>query len=931
VLSVPAALCGKPIACPHPGCGKPLTVRPPAAPPQSLTPERPPLVAAQPAPRAKAAAAPHAGSGWRPWLIVAGVGGVGCLFLVIVLVVGAVAFLGFSTSKETPTPVATTSDPVAADAPAPEPAVPNPAVPNPAAPGDRARPNPRPDAEQPPVIEPVRADLELPPVGPTRAAAGDQVAQEFKAARAACADARKKARAEIRVQLTARKAQIDKNDTKALPAYNAQFMAYAYAPGSMEDTGPLPTHPLMQTAVADYWKAMDDATRRLGEAAEKALVAYEKTGITDPAKQRPLQAARLAGQNAGLLGIWGTNPGGFYSDVWIVDVDEGTGGLRLDGLLNYNKGSGGHHRHAEDVQFADGKFSFKDCSVDMRSRKVAGAGTPASLRLQDGKLIYEGVDGRNKPITKTLHRTGLEAARASIDYWGVPKATPAESNAPVEKEDPNDANFVWRKLATFSSFPAYRGKFGPAGGEQLYIPIRSSRPTLSRNPYAGLGDMLLGRAPGAGQNQQLAEALFREFDQMGETPHSYLRRAVGEFLSLSRARIQLAEADELMGNTPNSSIREFQQKVFLPAGRYVFQREMDRLELQDQLQREHPDKEVIVLDAPRSAESRQRLKELLDGMGGMMEDVKKRAVVSGLLAYADMAQVDRASALWQTWLLPLAKRCGGPASPKPLVKIEGNWHLPFAQANRRQFNQLKDFQLKNVSGQDLTHVAVEMIADNEWGEKVAQYYYFPRLDVAEVARLVPHPRWEKRRLPFTNTINVKWSVWADQGSEVDRHTKLTNPVPNPDPAGWRKDYLKFDKQYQAQGEALGAIVRNFKFLPIQPQRQRRRLLELAAPGSSYAIQLTDRGKPFVVRFLRRDAEKGAVELEVIDLASRKPFRPGAPVWHGDLKADSEAGYVIHLDAGWTLLLAQDDHPTLSIPKSDESPARSLPLVRIKLR
>jgi hypothetical protein len=789
-----------------------------------------------------------------------------------------------------------------------------------------------PKAEQPPAVEKVLVDLELPPVSPTKAVAGDRVVQDFKAARAACADARKKARAEFRVQFMARKQELSKSnpDPTVLKDLNAQLGAFAFGAGKSQDTGPLPTHPALQTAVADYWKAMDEATRKLGEVAEKGLAAYEKAGVTDPAKLRPLLAARLASENAGLLGIWGSHEQGPKVD-WIVDVDEATGGWRVDWVLGHSPASTGYLYHAEDIKFEAGKLSFIDSPVDTSKRKAGPGGTPASLALQDGKLIYQGFDVRKRPITRVLQRTGDESARANIDTWGVPRVVPADPGSPAEqKPDLTDANYVWRRLASLSSFPSYRGKAGPAWGEQLYIPFRSSHPTLTPGTYGGLADMLLGRSPGAGKNQQYAELLFREFDYLGDSPHPYLKRTAGEFLALSRARIQLAEADELMGNTPNSSIREFQQKVLMPAGRYLIQREVDRAELQEKLQKEHPDKEVIVLDAPQSAQSRQKLNELLDSFSGMMQDVKHRAIVSGLLAYADMAQVDRASALWQAWLLPLAKRCGGPPSTEPLVTIESDWKPLSAQAGKN-FTRLKEFLLKNVSGQDLTHAVVEVIAENEWGEKAAHYYYFDRLDVSEVVRLLPHPRWEKRRLPFTNTIKVKWSVWADQGSEVDRQVKLTNPTPNPDPAGWRKDYLDADKKYQSQGVALGAVVRNFRFLPIQPERQRRRLQQIAAPGNSYAVRLTDKGKTLVVRFLRLDEENKTVEAEVIDLASRKPFRPDTPVWKGVLTADKEAGYVLRLDSGWTLLLAQDDQPTLSVPQTDESPARILAMVRVKLR
>lgn len=78
-------------------------------------------------------------------------------------------------------------------------------------------------AEKPPTIEDVREGLELPPVGPTAAVAGDPVALAFETARAACHDARKKARAEIRTQFLAKSKEIDegKPDPRVLQAFNA--------------------------------------------------------------------------------------------------------------------------------------------------------------------------------------------------------------------------------------------------------------------------------------------------------------------------------------------------------------------------------------------------------------------------------------------------------------------------------------------------------------------------------------------------------------------------------------------------------------------------------------------------------------------------------------------------------------------------------------
>jgi hypothetical protein len=216
---------------------------------------------------------------------------------------------------------------------------------------------------------------------------------------------------------------------------------------------------------------------------------------------------------------------------------------------------------------------------------------------------------------------------------------------------------------------------------------------------------------------------------------------------------------------------------------------------------------------------------------------------------------------------------------------------------------------------------LELIAENEWGEKAAHYYYFNQFDVADFVNLVPHLRWENRRLDFTNTISLTWSLWADQASEVSRKVKLTNPVPNPDPAGWRKDYLKFDQQFQAEGEALGALVQDMTPLPFIPERQRRLLRDAAAPQTCYAFRLQGEfDRTLVLRFLRFDRDHDTFEAEIFDLRTRKPFDPQTSVWKGKLNARPQGGISFDTKAdgtesGWAFAFMRDDQPILFCPSA----------------
>lgn len=773
-----------------------------------------------------------------------------------------------------------------------------------------------------------RDGLELPPVGPNKTAASDTVMADFKTARAAYHDALKKARLGIRTQYMELRNELSADaakNAKTLQELDRQFKDYVFGPGKQQDTGPLPTHKAMAEVVAKYWETVDNAAKQFGAVAANGLAAYEKAGVTDEAKLNPLRAAKLAGENAEWVGVWSSAPAS-GRDVWMVSVDEATGGWSVDGELNYRVGFTGAIFHGDKFKFAKGKLGFSAGPV--RDRKEAGKGAPVSLTMtKNGLLQFDAVDPLGRAVKKLLVRNGEEHARASIEHWGVPKSTGA-AGAATAKANPADPNSVWRHLASLTSFPHLRDNRGPAWGEQFFLPWRSKHPTVTPGPYGAVTDMLLGRSPGGGKNQQYMELLFKEFDQMAAAPFPYLRRANDDFHALFRARFQLAEADELFGNTPNSSIREFQQKVMLPAAKYEFQREVDRAELQERLDRDFPGK-YKVIDAPPSAASRGHLRDFIQGAKGITDDVQQRAVVSGLRAYADMAQVDQQASLWQTRLLPLAKKCAGPAATKPLVNIEGNWKANAFAADRGKSVKLTDFQLRNVAGRELTNVAVEMVVENEWGDRAEQYYFFDRLETAEGLRLTPHPRWEKRRLPFTNAVKVRWSVWADQGAEEGRTAALKNPTPIADATGARKDYLKYDAQYQAEGEALGEMVRTMPFIPVVGQRQHNRLLAVAATGSSYLVQPAEKAKPLVVRFLSADAEKGTVELEVNSADSGEPLVKGTPVWKGSLARDRDAGAVIRFDTGWVLHIAPNDQLIASVPKTDGGAAKEAPLFRVK--
>jgi hypothetical protein len=125
--------------------------------------------------------------------------------------------------------------------------------------------------------------------------------------------------------------------------------------------------------------------------------------------------------------------------------------------------------------------------------------------------------------------------------------------------------------------------------------------------------------------------------------------------------------------------------------------------------------------------------------------------------------------------------------------------------------------------------------------------------------LMPHFRWNKRRLDFSTELTVAFSIWADQGTSVGRRVELKSPAPCPDPAGFRKDYLAFDQKCMADGEVVGAAVKGLGLRLPAPHPQsagveswdeaRTSLSLLGRRRSGLAAHVVDR--PAVVCFSDR--------------------------------------------------------------------------------
>jgi hypothetical protein len=374
------------------------------------------------------------------------------------------------------------------------------------------------------------ADLELPPVSPAKLPAPDVVMLEFKTARASYRAAMRKARADLGDQFLRARAEIENSDlnrqekTRSLGRLDHEQGQFAIV--EIFGGGPIPTHPaIMKTSVADYVLACACARRTLGEVAAKGLIAYEKAGVTDRAKLRPLQAARLEGEHTDLMGIWeGTLPevqvpdGVFRScrQVWHIGVDERSGDWLVSGFDAQPGAQPGAAYLGQNVQFKDGALTFVAAPVKLPSfrigiqvpgqRSAAGSGArfqpklrfdftkrpeapqtepsvkPAdivvSLKPHDGELRCE-TQGNDQPAEVVFHRTDEERNHTYFDRYEKNWTVRRWDTRP-DAFDVSNANDVWRRVAQLASFPCYPSSgWVPLEHEAIYLPYRRAHPNAA--------------------------------------------------------------------------------------------------------------------------------------------------------------------------------------------------------------------------------------------------------------------------------------------------------------------------------------------------------------------------------------------------------------------------------------------------------------------
>ncbi|MFO0797619.1 MAG: hypothetical protein U0804_09075 [Gemmataceae bacterium] len=512
---------------------------------------------------------------------------------------------------------------------------------------------------------------------------------------------------------------------------------------------------------------------------DDAVAGYERAGAP-AARVGPLRAELKEARHADLIGFWGrtwipaqgVRPAA--REFWLIGVDRRTGDWKVMGCIQGARGfQPAPIFDGTGVRFEGGALRM---TVRIRSKHRAPwpDGTELVFRPGDGRLVYT---SPSFPGSSATFDPSTDETRSSLIYWGgggTAFQELAEDTGPI---DPADPEAVWAALGRLVSFPYYAadGETLSPLPERLYLPSRGM--TLS----SGRGF------------EAAASALQTRFDQLATAHDPYLRAAAREGRMLFRERYRLGLVNSRFGNTPDASFTQF--------GAYLgnwHARAREFIEARDR-DRAGADRD----DPPLSPESRARLLKLVEAADNqrLFERVADAAALTTRLAYADMAAADRAAALWQDRLVPLAKLTAGPAAGAPLVTVEGGWQTGGTRG------RLNHYGLR-AADRDLTRAVVELVAENPWGERATHYYYLPELRAGTRLMLAPHPRWRRNRIEFTNTVRVTYSVWADQGTSLGMATTLENPKPHPDPEAARRELLRAEPAFLRDGEVLGLVVRS---------------------------------------------------------------------------------------------------------------------------
>ncbi|MBX9584153.1 MAG: hypothetical protein K2X87_27965 [Gemmataceae bacterium] len=216
------------------------------------------------------------------------------------------------------------------------------------------------------------------------------------------------------------------------------------------------------------------------------------------------------------------------------------------------------------------------------------------------------------------------------------------------------------------------------------------------------------------------------------------------------------------------------------------------------------------------------------------------------------------------------------------------------------------------------------------------YHFAREWPVGTTHHLHPHLRWYRSVLPFANSVAVRCSLYADEGSVEGQAARLENPEPNPKWEDGRRIATKDDAQFEPIGLALAAAAQDEE-VPHLPKGRSRELLEAAlARGRRYvgAVPTNGRRVPVVLAVVK--AGPGGYELAAAPVGGAA-LPPGVgPVVAGRLTSalfgrDRRPGYALSGPdwADWAIWVDQSGELKLRIGTPEQELSAAITLYRIE--
>jgi len=279
------------------------------------------------------------------------------------------------------------------------------------------------------------------------------------------------------------------------------------------------------------------------------------------------------------------------------------------------------------------------------------------------------------------------------------------------------------------------------------------------------------------------------FDQLMKCDDAALRKAAESLKELTLFRCQVAQANELFGNTATSSIQNMQARLRQYIGGQNF-----RPDLTDRAHREREQKAAA---------------EAADLVLQFLQEAEVRSLFGGVIRYAAFDAAEDAGMVWKKLLWSRLEASAGPKADASFATMGVHWRDVELPGQRARIFQ--NLGLTNSGATDLNNVAIEIEIENEFKDRAISHYFVPELKSGGVVLLHINPFWDNRRGPFSNQLKVTFTVISSARSQSAETLIFKNPRPRNDTHEARESFLKFDSEYSKAGIGLGNLVQ--KFLP----------------------------------------------------------------------------------------------------------------------